>query len=72
MAEELCHSAPVVQDGQNFDGTMRVGFSLHRIEEPSENAKDSEEEDAGFLGWHHCWAIAGSLCCLPRISQPLG
>ena len=45
MAEELCHSAPVVQDGQNFDGTMRVGFSLHRIEEPSENAKDSEEED---------------------------
>lgn len=49
MAEELCHSAPVVQDGQHFDGTMRVGFSLHRIEEPSENAKDSEEEDAGVF-----------------------
>eukprot|EP00435_Cladocopium_sp_Y103_P002672 s2313_g1.t1 len=49
VAEELCHSAPVVQDGQNFDGTMRVGFSLHRIEEPSENAKDSEEEDCAEL-----------------------
>jgi len=30
IAEACCVSAPLVVDGQSFDGTMRVGFSLHR------------------------------------------
>ncbi|CAE7687045.1 dnc [Symbiodinium microadriaticum] len=44
VAEELCKSAPVQQEGKAFDGTMRVGFSLHRVEEPAESEAEEEEE----------------------------
>jgi len=32
VAEELCMSAPTRKDGRDFDGTMRVGFLLTRVE----------------------------------------
>lgn len=48
VAEELCKSAPVQQEGKAFDGTMRVGFSLHRVEEPAESEAEAEEEELTF------------------------
>ncbi|CAJ1332516.1 unnamed protein product, partial [Effrenium voratum] len=48
VAEELCHSAPVEQEGRQFDATMRVGFSLHRVEEPAVEEEESEELSSGF------------------------
>mmetsp|Transcript_57199 Transcript_57199/g.100099 ORF Transcript_57199/g.100099 Transcript_57199/m.100099 type:complete len:1285 (-) Transcript_57199:113-3967(-) len=30
IAEEFCQSRPIVKHDMEFDGTMRVGFSLHR------------------------------------------
>lgn len=32
LVEELCCSAPTLRDGKDFDGTMRVGFSLRKEE----------------------------------------
>ena len=43
VAEELCKSAPVEQEGKAFDGTMRVGFSLHRVEKEAEEPEEDEE-----------------------------
>ncbi|CAE8682832.1 unnamed protein product, partial [Polarella glacialis] len=48
LVEELCVSAPTQLDGSDFDGTMRVAFSLHRVEDRSETRQvslDDLEED---------------------------
>eukprot|EP00811_Abedinium_folium_P035925 NODE_867_length_2726_cov_10.400923.p1 GENE.NODE_867_length_2726_cov_10.400923~~NODE_867_length_2726_cov_10.400923.p1 ORF type:complete len:545 (-),score=136.31 NODE_867_length_2726_cov_10.400923:326-1960(-) len=47
IAEELCRSKPTIQDdGRELDGTMRVGFSLHRGVD-TDNA--SRREDASWV-----------------------
>lgn len=38
IVEEFCQSRPITKFDMEFDGTMRVGFSLHRM-------KETEDED---------------------------
>lgn len=43
IAEQLCASAPIRRKSRDFDGTMRLGFSLHRHQ--------AEYESAGSQGY---------------------
>ena len=59
VCEELCHSAPVWQEGKGYDATMRVGFSLHRVEEPEKEEEEDEWPGGSGKLWLSAFGVGG-------------